>query len=85
MSSKKRACSQGIQQLLTLWLLNAYRKYCNKILAGQGNLNKHVATVHEGARPFGCHVCGRDFTTKQHRDIHVKKTHEATAVKQETL
>jgi len=60
-------------------------KYCNKILAGQGNLNKHVATVHEGARPFGYDVCGRDFTTKQHRDIHLKKTHEGMAMKKEII
>merc|ERR1711874_805478 len=51
-------------------------KICNKMLCGQGNLNKHIATVHEGARPFGCEFCGRTFTTKQHRDNHEKRTHD---------
>ena len=64
---------------------------CDSSFFDNSTLKEHVARIHkndEGSnhtKKISCDICKRDFTTKQHRDIHVKKTHEATAVKQETL
>ena len=40
--------------------------------------------VHEGARPFACDICGREFSTKQHRDQHLQKVHGDVTAKQES-
>jgi hypothetical protein len=42
----------------------------------QGNLNKHVATVHEGKRPFVCEKCGYRFAERSKLKKHIKSFHE---------
>ena len=48
----------------------SWQEYCS-----EGNLKRHVSTVHQGIRPFVCPVCGNMFTQKGHMTAHLVKIH----------
>ena len=49
---------------------------CNSQFNKRGNLNVHVASVHEGKRPFECNLCVKKFTLKANLNIHIASVHE---------
>ena len=49
--------------------------HCHKEYCSEGNLKRHVSTVHNGVRPFACPVCPNMFTQKGHMTAHVTKIH----------
>ena len=46
----------------------------------KGDMNKHVASVHEGKKPFKCDICDRSFSLKSHMNRHVASVHEGKKV-----
>ena len=46
-----------------------------KDLGEKGNLNVHVATVHEGQKSFKCGVCDKSFGEKDTLGRHVSMVH----------
>ena len=49
---------------------------CDASFTQKGNLNGHVASIHEGKKPFKCSICDASFTKKGHLDGHVALVHE---------
>ena len=39
-------------------------------------MNKHVASVHEGNRPFKCNICDATFSEKANMKRHIFRIHE---------
>ena len=44
--------------------------------AVKSNLNKHIASVHDGKKPFKCNICEASFPQKQNLNIHIASVHE---------
>ena len=42
----------------------------------KGDLNKHVASVHKGKKPFKCDICDYSCSQKQQMKQHVEKKHD---------
>ena len=40
------------------------------------NLNEHVASVHEGSKPFKCNICDFNYSRTQDLNRHVSLVHE---------
>ena len=38
--------------------------HCGKAVQTLGELNRHIATAHEGVT-YDCHLCGKSYKTKQ--------------------
>ena len=49
---------------------------CGKTCSHMGHMNKHVASVHEGKKPFKCDICDCRFSQKSHMNSHVASFHE---------
>ena len=49
---------------------------CDADFGQKGNLNQHVATVHEGKKLFECDICNTKFGQKSHLNKHVTTVHE---------
>lgn len=49
---------------------------CGKIFTRKPYLDKHISTVHEGAKAFKCDDCGRCFGQKGTLKLHKKCVHE---------
>ena len=52
------------------------RRSSDVVLKSNRNLNLHIASVHEGKRPYQCLICNGTFTQKAHLNTHVKSIHE---------
>ena len=46
---------------------------CNENFSQRGNLNRHVATVHEEKKQFKCDICNDDFKSKHVMKEHIEK------------
>ena len=42
----------------------------------KSNFKTHIASVHEGKKPFKCHVCDAKFSNKPNMKRHVAYVHE---------
>ena len=49
---------------------------CNLFFAKNQHLNAHIASVHEGKKPYQCDICVTSFKTEQKLDEHVLSVHE---------
>ena len=49
---------------------------CNKTFKTLQNKQLHVASVHEGKKPFKCTICKKTFKTLQNLQLHVARVHE---------
>ena len=49
---------------------------CCKTFSGMGSLKIHIASIHEGKKPFKCNIC--DYSCNQKSDLtkHVLSVHE---------
>ena len=79
---KKFACkvtvkveSDSITQLKTR---NHRCPTCNTRFIRKEHLKNHVATVHEGKKPFQCNICKTHFSRKTSLNFHVASIHEGT-------
>ena len=43
---------------------------CDKSFSQNVGMKGHIASVHQGKKPFKCEVCARDFTEKQKSKNH---------------
>ncbi|CAH1642777.1 unnamed protein product [Spodoptera littoralis] len=48
---------------------------CDKQFTHPNNRNRHVKSVHIGARPYKCHTCNKSFTTSGGLKGHVEHVH----------
>ena len=49
---------------------------CNLFFAKNQHLNAHIASVHEGKKPYQCDICVTSFKTEQNLDEHILSVHE---------
>ena len=49
---------------------------CNKRQSSKFNLRQHIASVHEGKRPFQCSIYNKNFSEKSYIKQHVSSVHE---------
>ena len=49
---------------------------CDTTFGQKGTLNIHVATVHEGNKPFKCNICNASFGRRDYLNKHVETVHE---------
>jgi len=49
---------------------------CGQIFYHNGNLKRHIKTVHENKADYPCEICGRHFKASQSLKIHIKTIHE---------
>ena len=49
---------------------------CSKMFSQEGDLNRHIKSVHEGKKPFKCNICGTAFSYTQSLNRHHRSVHE---------
>merc|ERR1719225_115732 len=49
---------------------------CNKTFARDREVRRHIASVHEGKKPFSCDICNDRFTSKHGLQYHVVLKHD---------
>ena len=49
---------------------------CVSKVAQKGSMNDHVASVHEGVKPFKCDICQYSCSEKDSMKKHVASVHE---------
>ena len=47
---------------------------CNKQFANQGNLTKHIKSVHEGVK-YACNQCDQQFSQQSKAITHIQNKH----------
>ena len=52
-------------------------KICQVNFAKKGVLNRHVAFVHEGKKPFQCEICDHEFSENSKLKRHIATIHES--------
>ena len=57
--------------------LIAIQMCCSYSYAIKVNMNKHVASVHEGKKAFKCRICDKSFSEKGSVKRHVSRIHES--------
>ena len=55
--------------LCNIWMIpkktgGHFCSHCGKAVQTLGELNRHIATAHEGVT-YDCHLCGKCYKTKQ--------------------
>ena len=56
---------------------NSYQcEICQRCFKVKGNLKTHVASVHEGKKPFKCEICDKSFPLKGEMKKHITSVHE---------
>ena len=50
--------------------------FCDRNFTIKQNLNRHIASVHEGKKPFKCNNCEASFSEKQHVKRHIQSVHK---------
>ena len=53
---------------------------CDDNFGQKGNLQRHLATVHEGKKQFKCSICNKNFEQKRDLNKHVATVHEGKKV-----
>ena len=48
---------------------------CSQTFSLQGNMRRHIETLHSEDRPFGCHNCNDTFKLKENLKSHVRRIH----------
>lgn len=48
---------------------------CGKAFSKLDSLRRHVNELHKGVRPFGCHLCDKNYGRRDYLDRHIK-THD---------
>ena len=48
---------------------------CNSSFSYKGNLMGHIASVHEGKRPYECKICDKNFAAKHGLQKHLSAFH----------
>ena len=56
--------------------LQLHCKLCKKNFQAKQNLNVHVASVHQGMKPFECSICNSRFSQKKSMVIHIASVHK---------
>ena len=51
-------------------------KICGNEFARNSDLKRHVATIHEGEKPFKCYLCDESFSVKKSLVKHVESIHK---------
>ena len=51
-------------------------QFCELKTLSKGNLNQHIARVHEGRSPNTCKFCGSSFKSNSLMKIHMKEEHD---------
>ena len=49
---------------------------CGKSYVDPRDLNLHIASIHDGNKPYMCEICGSSFADKRYIQKHVKLVHE---------
>ena len=49
---------------------------CNVSFAKKGEINRHIAVVHEKKKPFQCNICEKSFPSKSRLNVHASEVHE---------
>ena len=49
---------------------------CCKTFSGMGSLKIHIASIHEGKKPFKCNICEKGFTKKVTFNGHIESAHQ---------
>ena len=49
---------------------------CCKTFSGMGSLKIHIASIHEGKKPFKCNFCDSCFSHKGNMNQHIASIHE---------
>ena len=49
---------------------------CGKRCQSHSAMNLHIATVHEGKKPYECTDCDRKFGTSSNLNTHLRKKHQ---------
>ena len=52
---------------------------CNKQFANQGNLTKHIKSVHEGVK-YACNQCDKQYTDQSSLTKHIQSVHEGSSM-----
>ena len=76
--------AQELLQLLELTVEKSTMVSCSlcaQKLTRKYSLPKHIATVHEGKKPFECCVCNAKFAEKRELSRHIAAVHEETRLK----
>jgi uncharacterized Zn-finger protein len=50
--------------------------FVTKSCSTKDNMKKHVASVHEGKKPFRCDICEYRSSEKSNMNRHIKSVHE---------
>ena len=48
---------------------------CQKSFSAKRSLKTHIATIHEGKKPFKCKICNTQFKTKSNMKGHITIIH----------
>ena len=59
----------NLKQLLRSHTLFAGQQSVSLLL--KSHVNVHIASIHEGKKPFRCEICDQHFTQKGHIDKHI--------------
>ena len=57
-------------------LFKCHFENCDYANARRNHLNNHIQSVHEGKKPFQCHICNNSFTLRSSLSKHIKSVHE---------
>ena len=58
---------------------------CCKTFSGMGSLKIHIASIHEGKKPFKCNICDFTFSRKGSLNGHILRVHEKKKTQKQSI